>query len=299
MRDGATIRLRVYGKAGSTRIALSHGNGFAINAYLPFWQPLIEHFELFLFDARNHGENPLHNVEHHTWPTMVDDFEEIFQAINRKFGEAPIIGAFHSLTSVVSIKHTLKYGPRWSALALFDSPVMPPDGHFLQILHHRDMNELVKRSLRRRDIFDKPSSFAKLLITNPAYSGWVSGSHQLFAESTLQQLPDETWTLACPRHYEAEIYRTNIDTTVWPRLSQLPVPSILIGGDPSHPYATPPASICRAIHDEVGLPYIMIPKTTHFLQMENPDACRLALLNFINSLSLSNDHGHRIERNRS
>ena len=40
MRDGAVIRLRRYGQPGATRLVLSHGNGLAINAYLPFWLPL-------------------------------------------------------------------------------------------------------------------------------------------------------------------------------------------------------------------------------------------------------------------
>src|SRR5919204_5869845 len=86
MSDGAPIRLRRYG-AGPVRLLLSHGNGLAINAYAPFWEPLIDNFELVLFDIRNHGENPLHDPHQHNWPRITHDIREIFAGVQAQFGE--------------------------------------------------------------------------------------------------------------------------------------------------------------------------------------------------------------------
>ena len=58
MDDGAIIRIRQHGNPDGPRLALSHGNGLAIDGYLPFWGPLRERYELILFDFRNHGQNP-------------------------------------------------------------------------------------------------------------------------------------------------------------------------------------------------------------------------------------------------
>jgi pimeloyl-ACP methyl ester carboxylesterase len=77
MRDGAIVRLRQYGQTVRRRLALSHGNGLAINAYLPFWLPLAENFELIVFDQRNHGESPPHDTTAHDWDHLVGDMGEI------------------------------------------------------------------------------------------------------------------------------------------------------------------------------------------------------------------------------
>ncbi|MBV8053733.1 MAG: hypothetical protein JO071_00665, partial [Deltaproteobacteria bacterium] len=37
MDDGAIIRIRQHGNPAGPRLALSHGNGLAIDGYLPFW----------------------------------------------------------------------------------------------------------------------------------------------------------------------------------------------------------------------------------------------------------------------
>jgi pimeloyl-ACP methyl ester carboxylesterase len=118
----------------------------------------------------------------------------------------------------------------------------------------------------------------------PAFSGWIPGAHQLFAESTLKE-SGEAWILRTPRELEARIYESNTDASAWQRIGSLRCPLLLIGADPSHRYATTPASICEAIHRECGTDYVMIPDTTHFLQIEKPAACREALLNFVAPLA--------------
>ena len=55
--DGYVLTVRRYGNPNGTRIVLTHGNGFAIDAYFPFWSRLTERFDCFVFDLRNHGWN--------------------------------------------------------------------------------------------------------------------------------------------------------------------------------------------------------------------------------------------------
>lgn len=102
--------------------------------------------------------------------------------------------------------------------------------------------------------------------------------------STLKQEAAGGWVLRNPRELEAHVYETNVDLSIWPRISSLNCPVILIGADPAHPFAMPPALICKAIHDEHGVDYVMVPDTTHFLQIEKPEACRRALKDFVTRL---------------
>ena len=69
MEDGAIIRIRQHGDPDKpVRLFLSHGNGFAIDGYLPFWGPLCERAELIVFDFRNHGQNPPAGAANHDYP---------------------------------------------------------------------------------------------------------------------------------------------------------------------------------------------------------------------------------------
>ena len=55
--DGATIRVRRHGNPAGPRLMVTHGNGFAADAYLPFWQLLTPDYDVLVFDFRNHGQN--------------------------------------------------------------------------------------------------------------------------------------------------------------------------------------------------------------------------------------------------
>ena len=52
LEDGAKIRVRRHGHADGVRLFLSHGNGFAADAYLLYWQYLLPKFDLVIFDLR-------------------------------------------------------------------------------------------------------------------------------------------------------------------------------------------------------------------------------------------------------
>lgn len=281
MRDGAPIRLRRYGNPRGTRLVLSHGNGLAINSYAPFWLPLTDQFDVIVFDVRNHGENPRHEPDRHQMDEIVGDFEEIFQAIQAHFGPAPTVGVFHSLSAIASLQHALRQGERWAALALFDPPIYPKDGHPLQADHNADMTALVQRSNRRAPRYDRPEDFARQLARRPAFARLIPQGTALLARHTLRPGADGGWELSNPRELEARIYLAQSDASLWPRMRKLTIPIVLICGDPALPETSPATRVGAAIRDDIGIEYIAIPGTTHFLQLERPQACRDALISFL------------------
>src|SRR5262249_43114079 len=160
-------------------------------------------------------------------------------------------------------------------------PIFPRPGHATEPAQLGDMKSLTLRALARPVAYRSAEAFAAQLRQRRAFSRWVAGEHLLFAQSTLRQHENGEWILRCPRELEARIFATNNDPTLWPKLANLKVPTILIGADTDDPQAGPPARISRAIHEEIGLDYAMIEGTTHFLQFEQPLACRDALLAFL------------------
>jgi pimeloyl-ACP methyl ester carboxylesterase len=289
LSDGAPIRLRRHG-AGPVRLLLSHGNGLAINAYLPFWEPLVAGFELVLFDIRNHGENAPHDPRQHTWPRITRDIEEIFHATLARFGDKPTVGVFHSLSAVASLLNAADGGPPWRALAVFDPPIFPPPSQAVHKVQVAEMEQLVARASARPVAYRTPEGFAAQLKQRRAFARWVTGEHLLFARETLRPLPTGEWGLRCPRDLEAFIFKTNNDPTLWGKLKRLRMPTIVIAADPDLPDAGAPALICRALHQDTGINYTIIRDTTHFLQVEQPRACRDALMAFLQSTDVTPAH---------
>lgn len=289
MADGAVIRLRQHGDPAAPRLVLSHGNGLAIDGYLPFWMPLCERYEIILFDIRNHGQNPLHGPSGHNWATIAEDMEAIWHAMQDNFGAKPAIGVFHSLSAIAAVEHAAARHGRWQALVLFDPPVFPRNGHELQPLQAKHTVEMGHRAERRTDRFEDPARLAGQYRRHPAFHRWVKGAATRMAEATLRPAKDGGWTLACPRELEALIYATDTDPTVWPSFTGLNIPVKLICADPGLVSAQLPSVIGRAMAEELPISYEYIPDTTHFLQIEQPDSCIRSMEEFLREHGLA-DH---------
>ena len=128
MRDGARIIVRRHGNPDGQRLVLSHGNGFAADGYYPFWSLALDHYDIVLFDMRNHGRNPPADGLDHGYPAFIGDFEDIHQAATARWGVKTTIGVFHSMSALTALRAALDGIWLWDALVLIDPPVMPPPG---------------------------------------------------------------------------------------------------------------------------------------------------------------------------
>ena len=117
--DGASIILRRHGNPEGPRLVLSHANGLAADSYFPFWSLLCDRFDLVLYDCRNHGWNPVGDLQTHNIPTFVRDNASVVRAIDRYFGDKPKMGVFHSMSAVTAVLQAVEE-KGFSALVLFD-----------------------------------------------------------------------------------------------------------------------------------------------------------------------------------
>ena len=230
MDDGAIIRLRRHSK-GKHRLLLSHGNGFAVDAYYPFWQLFLDSFEVIVFDIRNHGQNPLHHFAAHHINRFVLDFETIYAEIPKIFGAKPTVAFFHSISAITGLLQNLEHGQRWDALLVVDPPVIPEPGHALYQLAHSFELKLRDWALNRQQKFSSPNELAQTLMETKRLDHWQNGSHQLMAMTTLTQNTNG-WNLTCPRTYESQIYDDNSELNIWAQLTELTGPVRFLGADP-------------------------------------------------------------------
>jgi pimeloyl-ACP methyl ester carboxylesterase len=279
MADGAPIRVRRHGNPKGPRLVLCHGNGFAIDAYVPFWSLLTDRFDVVLYDQRNHGQNPRYKLEAHDVPSFVSDMEEIFHAIRNRLGTVPTVGVFHSISAVTSIWHALQYGKRWDALVLFDPALIPGPG-----LPEHDVARtfelgLARWSKSRPNHFSDPTELAARFSKSYSLRRWVPGAHELMARSILRQERETgQWSLCCPPECESRVYTTNSALHLTHRLNELPLPLKLICADPDQTDAQAPAKVGRSLHALYGCPYKAIPDTSHLLLIEKPAECARSLL---------------------
>ena len=67
---------------------------------------------------------------------------------------------------------------------------------------------------------------------------------------------------------------------LWPQGSEFDGPTIIIGADPDLK-GPPTGRVNQIICEENGIAYTHIPETDHMLQIEDPEGCRRALLDFL------------------
>ena len=275
--DGTAITLRRYGNLDGRRIITSHGNGFAVDAYYPFWSLFLHRFDVVVYDYRNHGWNQVGDRRLHNIPTFVRDKASIVRGINAHFGEKPALGVFHSLSALTALLQAVEErdASGFEALVLFEPPICPPGGDLADL--EGIGLKLAEGARRRQDRFEHPDDFAARLRRSPSFERLRPGVADLFAHATLR--PAGTgYVLRCPPTYEAQIYEYFWGWTTRVDFDSLPCPVKVIGADPTVPFSFVPSLDLSAL---VQLDYDFVPETTHLLLLENPEACAALCLEFL------------------
>jgi pimeloyl-ACP methyl ester carboxylesterase len=282
LEDGAKILVRHHGRADGVRLFLSHGNGFAADAYFPYWQYLLAKFDLVVFDFRNHGQNVPVVPPHHTYKQLTRDLERVIQAVKVRLGQRATAGLFHSMSARTAMKHAIEIGWRWDALVLFDPPNVPPPDHPLYHAMAAFEKRLIDWALRRRRHFALTDELAQEYLQSRATARWVPGEHDLMARSVLRKRPDgDGYELVCSPENEAAIYAEAMTLNLWPPASEFGGPVKLIGCDPSLKAAAGTGPANQALGIEGGYDYSFVAGTGHLLQVEKPRECAGLTVEFL------------------
>ena len=286
--DGARIRVRRHGHPEGVRLFLSHGNGYAINGYLPYWQHFLDRFDLIIFDFRNHGENEPALPANHTYAQLSRDLERVYQHVTAKLGARRTAGIFHSMSGRTAMKHALEIGFRFDALVLFDPPNVPPPDHPVFPAMEAFEARLVEFTRTRRTHFAAIEELAADFAKSRVGRAWVPGAHELMARSLLRKSPQGGgFVLACDPANERGIYAEALSMNLWPRAKDFAGPVKLIGADPDLKSGPPTGRANQALGHENGYDYSFVPGTGHMLQLEKPDACARLTAAFLEECGLT------------
>src|SRR6476620_8733445 len=190
LEDGASIRVRRHGNRDGVRLTVTHGNGFASDAYLPFWQLLTLHYDVLIFDFRNHGQNVPVEPANHNYAQLSRDLDRVCDAIDSRLGKKTTVGMFHSMSGRTAMKHAIEIGWRWDALFLFDPPNVPPVDHPRYAPMDAFENRLTEWALKRRRRFASVDERAAEYRQSRATQGWASAARGPIARSAWRRSPD-------------------------------------------------------------------------------------------------------------
>ena len=274
--DGGGAIVRRHGNGSGPRLVLSHGNGLAIDLYLPFWSQLLDDFDVFLYDLRNHGWNGLGPLGSHNIPAFVRDQSRVLEAVDQNFGAAPKIGVFHSLSALISL---LSLSPvlssaeasanRFETLVLFDPPVFRPG--MSERLFDERVERVAQHARKRQWRFESLDEFVAMLGRSQNHSRVPGSVLELMARTTLRKSADgECFELRCPPGYEAQIIEYTRSYSGLVNFADLPCPVKVLGADPTLPFAYLPT---LDLADMEVIEYDFLPGATHFLQLEQPSKC--------------------------
>ena len=274
LEDGAKLRMRRHGDPKGIRVMLSHGNGFAADAYFPYWRHFLDEYDLIVFDFRNHGQNIPVEPSNHTYPQLARDLERAIQDVGSRYGQKQTIGIFHSMSARTAMKHAIEVAWRWDALLLFDPPDVPPVGHPLYASMEVFENRLTDFANKRRRKFASIDELTQEYLQSRATRNWVPGEHELMARSVLRKNPaGEGYVLVCAPENEASIYQQAMTLNLWPTAKEFGGPVKLIGADPTAK-GTPASAVAnQALGIEGGYDYSYVEGTGHLLQIERPEEC--------------------------
>lgn len=275
------ILLRQHGNPVGPRLILSHGNGLAIDLYYPFWSLLADEFDLIVYDLRNHGWNNVSSLSGHNVPTLISDHDAILQAIDRHYGEKTQVGVFHSVSALISLLSPIR-GGRFAGLMLFDPPVAK-EGHDLQAFEQATVRA-ASTARSRTAKFRSVEQFARVLPLLPSFQRFVPGACDLLAGTTLREADDGVgYVLRCPPEYEAQLMGYGRVHAAAVDFDSLDCPVKVIGADPTLPFSYLPS---LDLSDILTVDYDFLPEATHFLQLEQPERCVAATLEFLEAIGV-------------
>lgn len=280
--DGVKLRADILGVDSGIRLIMGHGNGLAINGYESYWSEFLDDFQLVLLDVRGHGMSDSGSLEAHNWGQFVRDLHLGLEALDATLGRRPTVGVFHSLSAIIALRHAQQCSYAWEGLVLFDPPLMPPPGSRYRKAHIDEMVTLADRVRRRQTTFASPLELAAHFRRSKSFATWTDTACQDMARAVLRhESATGVWALSCCPAYEAKVFESNQDDSLWRSIGGLAIPIALVCADPNVPKVQPSAFSGRELAEAFSLQYFCVPGSTHFLQLEFPSECAEITKNII------------------
>lgn len=221
-----------------------HGNSYSGLTYMPLWEALYPHFDIFLHDAQGHGDSD-EGGAFVGWNESAELALEVAEHwLPKLYGNVPIYGCGHSFGGIVSLLMTHKRPQLFNELVLLDPilflPSMIVPMRVLSWLGLYSLNPYAKRARRRRSAWQNREAALAGLQERGMFRGWQPSALVAYVDHamSMQQEGEQrgSWVLKCTPQREAEIF-SSYARGLWPAITQhLQTPTHVWGGQQTYPF---------------------------------------------------------------
>ncbi|MEM7079742.1 MAG: alpha/beta hydrolase [Pseudomonadota bacterium] len=266
--DGANLHVFERGRPGGQQALLVHATGFHARCWDRVIDNLPATWQTFAIDMRGHGRSD--NAPPYVWGRFADDLAEIV----RQLDISAAIGVGHSMGGHCVAHLCARYPEVFTRLLLID-PVIFPKARYEAAdppSYGRIEDHPVAR--RRSHFADWQEMHSRYASRHP-YSLWAPEVFEDYCRYGVVDNPDGGVDLACPGTVEAQIYMNNFSTDIYPLLSGIDQPTVILrapGKDQDNPEVdfsaspTPPELVDEFANGED----VYLEDLTHFIPMQAP-----------------------------
>jgi pimeloyl-ACP methyl ester carboxylesterase len=278
LSDGDVAGIR-FGADGPPDLVFLHATGFNALTYRDLLEPLAGRYRVVALDQRGHGLSTLPAMpqEMSGWDLYGRDMLAVFDALG---DGAPFVLAGHSMGGAVSMMAAEQRPDRVASLVLLD-PVMPTAEWITRLFAPRDLDArieslpIARGARRRRAWFASKQEAVEAYRGRGAFATWVGRFLEDYVEDGFTAMPDgDGVTLTCAAAWEAATFASSRHNGA-DLLARIRVPATILAGETN--------SVSRSADDAASRTSArraveVVPGTTHFLPMEQPDIVRQRLI---------------------
>ncbi len=252
----------------------AHANGFNGQTYHQLLSSLADEIDIFAADARGHGfsDLPAEPKEMTGWHIYRNDLEPLIAMLAVHAGQKIWLGG-HSMGGCASIMLAAKRPDLVAGLVLSDPVIVADIGRWLMPVlrlvnpNNRGFQLLRMASRRRRDWPDRATAEAAYRGRG-AFKSWQAGFLADYLAGGLRP-KDGQMSLCCAPLWEAANFKGPQIDSVTP-VKKLRVPFTLLMAQFGSTTRVPKAFDIPKVDKKIEI----VPGTTHFLPMEQPEKLR-------------------------
>lgn len=268
-----TLRGQYTSPRGKPVLHFIHGNSYSGLTYLPLWQALYEHFDIFLHDAQGHGDSD-EGGAFVGWNESAELAVEVTEKVMKPlYGQVPVYGCGHSFGGILTLLMSQQRPALFNELALLDPilflPSMIVPMRALSALQLYALNPYAKRARRRRSVWQNAGHAYQGLHQRGMFKGWDEQALHAYVDHAMHAGDDGQWQLKCSPAREAEIF-SSYARGLWPYITrELAVPTHVWGGQQTYPFVHKALAKWQQSNDKVDLAWV---DGGHCFMLEHPQA---------------------------
>jgi pimeloyl-ACP methyl ester carboxylesterase len=265
--NGIRLHYLDWGGAG-TPIVLLHATGFLGAIYRPIAQALTAIGHVYSYDQRGHGDSERPGNDIYGWDITANDLEAFILAMGFK----QVRGIGHS-AGATAFGTVASRRPDLISRAMLIEPVI----FDMSDPAMQRPSEMRDRTLKRKRSFDSVDAMFANFEHKPPYKTWRREILRDYCERGTYVGADGKRLLKCHPEVEAEIYATSRVFDGLGYIMRCNVPLLVLFGEQSD---APGMTLAPRLAGE-NREIVIVPGTTHFIPMEDPELTTRMALKFL------------------